>query len=110
MPSGVILVFRSWKLRSPLLWSILSETTQVIFKAFVHNLSVAFHLRVVTGTHLQSSTLQLEELFPKGTGKSRIPIRDNRSGHAQLENVGNEQLSYLGCCKWMSKRNEIDVL
>jgi hypothetical protein len=80
MPSGVILVFRPWKLRSPLLWSILSETTQVIFQAFVHNLNVAVHLRVVTGTHLQSSTLQLEELFAKGTGKSRIPIRDNRSG------------------------------
>jgi len=96
MPSGVIPVFRPWKLRSPLLWSILSETKQVILQAFVHNLSLAIRLKVITGTHLQSSTLQLEELLPKGTGKSRIPIQDNRSGHVvQLENVANEQLSYL---------------
>jgi hypothetical protein len=67
LPSGVIPILGPRKPRSPVLWHVLSKTTLVISQTFIHNLNMDVRLGVVASTHLQRSTLQIEELLPKCT-------------------------------------------
>jgi hypothetical protein len=63
MPGCVVPILLTWQPRRPLLRLILSKTSQVVLKAFAHNLYLPIGLKVIAGAYTQGSTLQSEELI-----------------------------------------------
>jgi hypothetical protein len=72
--------FRIWQPSAPVARMIDSDAANDILDDAVDALSLAVSLWVIGCGHGQISTEKAEELAPKGSGKTRIPVGHNRLG------------------------------
>jgi len=60
---------------------------------------------------MKLGALELEQFLPQIAGEIWVTIRNNRMWHAMnLEDLIHENLSHGGCCKWVLKRKEMNIL
>ncbi len=83
----------------PILKSIPSETPQITLQSFIHHLSLAISLGMISQTYEQLSPNSFEQLIPEETREQWVSVIDSWLRESMdLEDVVNKDLSYCGCC------------